>query len=60
MEKDKIFDKFTRMHPDKRVKGLGLGLAFCRLAIEGHGGQIWVDNLPEGGAVFTFTLPRVD
>ncbi len=55
--KDKIFDKFTRIHPDERIKGLGLGLAFCRLAIEGHGGQIWVDNLPEGGAVFSFTLP---
>ena len=55
--KDRIFDKFTRIHPDERIKGLGLGLAFCRLAIEGHGGKIWVENLPDGGARFSFTLP---
>ena len=54
---DRIFDKFTRIHPDERIKGLGLGLAFCRLAVEGHGGRIWVENLPGGGAKFTFTLP---
>jgi len=54
---DNIFDKYTRIHPDERIKGLGLGLAFCRLAIEGHGGKIWVENLPDGGAVFSFTIP---
>ncbi len=54
---DRIFDKFTRIHPDERIKGLGLGLAFCRLAVEGHGGRIWVENLTGGGAKFTFTLP---
>ncbi len=54
---DRIFDKYTRIHPDERIKGLGLGLAFCRLAIEGHGGRIWVENLPEGGAKFSFTIP---
>ncbi|MCK4800632.1 MAG: GAF domain-containing protein [Anaerolineales bacterium] len=53
----RIFDKFTRMHPDERIKGLGLGLAFCRLAVEGHGGRIWVENLPKGGAMFSFTIP---
>jgi PAS domain S-box-containing protein len=55
--KDRIFDKFTRIHPDERIKGLGLGLAFCRLAVEGHGGKIWVENLPKAGAKFSFTLP---
>ena len=54
---DRIFDKYTRVHPDERIKGLGLGLAFCRLAVEGHGGRIWVENLPDSGAKFTFTLP---
>ena len=54
---DRIFDKYTRIHPDERIKGLGLGLAFCRLAVEGHGGRIWVENLPEGGAIFSFTIP---
>jgi len=54
---DRIFDKYTRIHPDERIQGLGLGLAFCRLAVEGHGGRIWVENLPGGGAKFIFTLP---
>ena len=54
---DRIFDKYTRIHPDERIKGLGLGLAFCRLAVEGHGGKIWVENLSDGGAVFSFTIP---
>jgi PAS domain S-box-containing protein len=57
---DKIFDKFTRIHPDERIKGLGLGLAFCRLAVEGHGGRIWVENISGGGAKFTFSLPLED
>ncbi|MFL7813059.1 MAG: sensor histidine kinase, partial [Anaerolineales bacterium] len=54
---DRIFDKYTRIHPDERIKGLGLGLAFCRLAVEGHSGRIWVENLSKGGAKFTFTIP---
>jgi len=56
---DRIFDKYTRIHPDERIKGLGLGLAFCRLAVEGHKGRIWVENLPKGGAKFTFTIPSL-
>jgi PAS domain S-box-containing protein len=52
-----IFDKFRRLHSKDGPKGMGLGLAFCRLAIEAHGGQIWVDDAPGGGARFTFTLP---
>ncbi len=56
---DRIFDKYTRINPDERIKGLGLGLAFCRLAVEGHKGRIWVENLPEGGAKFTFTIPSL-
>ncbi len=56
---DRIFDKYTRINPDERIKGLGLGLAFCRLAVEGHKGQIWVENLPESGAKFTFTIPSL-
>jgi NtrC-family two-component system sensor histidine kinase KinB len=54
---DRIFNKYTRIHPDERIKGLGLGLAFCRLAVEGHGGRIWVENIPQGGAKFSFTIP---
>jgi PAS domain S-box-containing protein len=52
-----IFDKFQRMQRGTKVKGLGIGLAFCRLAVEAHGGRIWVDDAPDGGAQFNLTLP---
>jgi PAS domain S-box-containing protein len=45
-----IFEKFRRIKSDTSSKGLGLGLAFCRLAVEAHGGRIWVDDAPGGGA----------
>jgi NtrC-family two-component system sensor histidine kinase KinB len=56
-DQERIFEKFTRLHPNEGPKGLGLGLAFCRLAIEKHGGKIWVESPDEGGACFKFTLP---
>ncbi|MFQ5398961.1 MAG: GAF domain-containing protein [Anaerolineae bacterium] len=55
-----IFEKFARIKSVSSSKGLGLGLAFCRLAVEGHGGRIWVDDAPGGGARFSFTLPIVE
>ncbi|MCA9929345.1 MAG: GAF domain-containing protein [Anaerolineales bacterium] len=55
-----IFDKFERIkRGNTDSKGLGLGLAFCRLAVEAHNGRIWVDDAPGGGARFNFTLPTV-
>ncbi|OQY34657.1 MAG: hypothetical protein B6I38_02240 [Anaerolineaceae bacterium 4572_5.1] len=54
---DTIFNKFTRLNSKDGTKGIGLGLAFCRLAVEGHGGRIWVDNNADVGSVFSFTLP---
>jgi two-component system, NtrC family, sensor histidine kinase KinB len=56
-EQDRIFDKFARLKADKGPGGLGIGLAFCRLAIQGHGGKIWVDSKPQGGSKFFLTLP---
>ncbi|RME06658.1 MAG: PAS domain S-box protein, partial [Anaerolineae bacterium] len=52
-----IFDKYTRLHEKGGPKGIGLGLAYCRLAVEGHGGRIWVEEASSGGARFVFTLP---
>jgi signal transduction histidine kinase len=52
-----VFDKFHRVQAQGGPKGLGLGLAFCRLAVEAHGGRIWVDESESGGARFNFVLP---
>lgn len=56
-EHGRIFDKFARLHAKDSPRGLGLGLAFCRLAVLGHGGRIWVESEPGQGASFLFTLP---
>ena len=56
-EQQRIFDKFMRIQREAGPKGLGLGLAFCKLAVEAHGGTIWVDSGRGQGATFSFTLP---
>ena len=55
--RETVFDKFHRVQSQGGPKGLGLGLAFCRLAVEAHGGRIWVDDAEGGGARFNFVLP---
>lgn len=40
--------------------GIGLGLAICRTIVEAHGGMLWCENAPEGGARFHFLLPAVE
>jgi NtrC-family two-component system sensor histidine kinase KinB len=54
---DQIFEKFTRLQAERFPKGLGLGLAFCRLAVQAHGGNIWVESQEGKGSRFMFTLP---
>lgn len=54
-DEERIFDKFFRSAAS--VSGAGLGLPICRGIIELHGGRIWAENRPDGGAVFRFTLP---
>ena len=57
--RERIFEKFQRLENRKTVPGAnrGLGLTFCRLAVEAHGGTIWVDDAPGGGAMFRALLP---
>ena len=56
-EQERIFNKFTRLRGKDKRSGLGIGLAFCRLAVEGHGGSIWVESEENNGNTFCFTLP---
>lgn len=55
-----VFDKFYQVKDDTgqpKRQGTGLGLAFCKLVIEAHHGQIWVESKPGQGSTFLFTLP---
>jgi two-component system sensor histidine kinase KdpD len=56
-EETRIFDKFYRAPGTPAQGGIGLGLTICRGIITAHGGRIWAENRPGGGAVFRFTLP---
>ncbi|MBE9507288.1 MAG: GAF domain-containing protein [Chloroflexi bacterium] len=56
----RIFDRFTRLENAENIKGTGLGLAFCKLAVEAHGGRIWVESKMGHGSSFRFTLPLKD
>jgi two-component system sensor histidine kinase KdpD len=54
---ERVFEKFYRTPDSTGRPGAGLGLAICRGIVELHGGKIWAENRPDGGAVFRFTLP---
>jgi signal transduction histidine kinase len=57
--RERIFGMYVQVPKSalRGHRGIGLGLTFCKLAIEAHGGKIWVESGPEGGAAFWFTLP---
>lgn len=52
-----IFEKFVSMSPESKSRGMGIGLAFCRLAVEAHGGKIWAESILGEGSTFQFILP---
>jgi len=59
-ESERVFDKFIRLKSKNGIRGLGVGLAFCKLAVQGHGGKIWVEPAPTQGSKFIFTLPLTE
>jgi signal transduction histidine kinase len=56
-----IFRKFetVKLTGALRPRGSGLGLAFCRMVVEAHGGRVWVQSAPGQGAAFHVLLPPV-
>lgn len=56
-ELERIFEPFQRGSRHQRLPGSGIGLAIGKGLIAAHGGRIWAENVPGGGAAFRFTIP---
>lgn len=57
--RDQVFDPFKRLQGRDHSDGTGIGLAICRRAVDRHNGDIWVEDAPQGGTWFKFTLGTV-
>ncbi|MCX2727132.1 ATP-binding protein [Thermomicrobium sp. 4228-Ro] len=56
-EIDRVFERFFKGDRARSSSGSGLGLAIAKHLVQLHGGRVWAENAPEGGAVVGFTLP---
>ncbi len=58
-EEERVFEKLFRgtASAASSERGTGLGLAIARAIVSAHGGRIWAENRPGGGATFSFQLP---
>jgi two-component system, sensor histidine kinase and response regulator len=54
---DVIFRKFGSVQGSGKATSSGLGLTFCKLAVEAHSGRIWVESSESGGSTFHFVIP---
>ncbi|HML23480.1 MAG TPA: ATP-binding protein [Aggregatilinea sp.] len=61
-ELSRVFERFYRVNNalTNNAQGTGLGLYLANAVVKAHGGRIWANNNPSGGATFTFTIPRQD
>ena len=55
--REHVFDRFVQGSRPQAARGHGLGLAFCKLAVEAHDGRIWIEDA-NPGAVFCLELPE--
>ena len=53
-----LFEMFYRARIQQQHGGAGIGLAFCKLAVEAHGGKIDMRSEPGKGSTFAFSIPR--
>lgn len=53
---ERIFEKFGQVR-GRKGRGTGLGLTFCKLAVEAHRGHIWLESTQDAGSIFAFALP---
>jgi len=56
---ERIFEKFGQVETrtSGRKRSTGLGLTFCKMVVEAHGGRIWVESEMAGGSTFSFVIP---
>jgi two-component system sensor histidine kinase KdpD len=58
-ERERIFERYHRGSAGRRSsEGTGMGLAIAKAIVESHGGKIWAENDPDGGARFTILVPQ--
>jgi signal transduction histidine kinase len=55
---EKIFEMFQTLHPDKKMKNTGMGLAIVKKIVNNFGGRIWVESEPGKGSSFYFSFPN--
>jgi len=57
-KRDKVFLIFKRLHTRTDFEGTGIGLAICKKIVERHLGKIWIEDNPQGGTIFKFTIAK--